>query len=48
MRLEKILSSYQRLKTHAEIDKMSRIPNAYAMESLTDAMLRQDIALLEA
>jgi len=39
LRLEKSLSSYQRNKTHAEIDKMRRISNAYAMESLIDAML---------
>ena len=39
LRLGKILSSYQRHKTHAEIDIMRRVLNAYAMESIIDAML---------
>ena len=37
-RLGKTLSSYQRSKTHVGIEKMKRIPNAWAMRSLMDAM----------
>ena len=39
LRFGKTLSSYQRHKTHAEIDKMRKIFDAYAMGSLIDAML---------